>query len=119
MTQDGLINNILDTCGMGDCNPNTIPTDVQDPLVTYSKVNPTQYQDWWKYASVIVIMVYVTNNSRTGIAFDVRHCARFTHKPKHSHQKAVMSICRYFQGDCNDGEIDVLVIRPSSNMAVD
>ena len=39
MTQDGLINKIINTCSMGYCYPNTTPTTVQYPLGTDAKGN--------------------------------------------------------------------------------
>ena len=42
MIQDGLINRIIKTCGMDDCNPKTTQNSVQDPLETYTKGNPVE-----------------------------------------------------------------------------
>ena len=104
MTQDGLIKNILKNFGMDDYNPKTIPKVVQDPFGTDAKGNPMQYQDWWKYASVITILVYVANNSSPEIAFIVHKCARFTHNYKQSYEKSVMRIYNYIQGNIKDGK---------------
>ena len=46
MTQDGIINNIINTCGIKGFNNSTTQTDVQYLLVTDAMKNPTHYQDW-------------------------------------------------------------------------
>ena len=45
MTQDGLIYNIINTCGINYCNPSTIQTAIKSPLGTDAMKNQTQYQD--------------------------------------------------------------------------
>ena len=79
ITQDNLINNIIKTCGIYDCNTNTKPTAIQDTLGTDTKVNTDQYQDQCKYASVIVILIYVSSNFTSKIDFAVHQCVRLTH----------------------------------------
>ena len=119
MTQDGIINNIINTCGIKGFNNSTTQTDVQYLLVTDAMKNPTQYQDQEKYSSVIIILMYVTNKSCQNLAFSVQQCTKTNHNSKDSHDNEVLSICRYLQCNINDGKSKVLVIRHSSNMAVD
>ena len=53
-------------------------------------------------------------HSRPEIAFAVHQCARFTHGTKHSHEKAVLQICKYLEGTIDDG----LILRPSKELQV-
>ena len=82
MNQDDLKNKIIKTYGMDGCNPKKNPTTVESSLGKYANGKPMQYQDWWKHASVIVMLMYVTSNPHTKIDFSVHQCARFTHNPK-------------------------------------
>ena len=90
MTQDGLINNTIKIFGIKGYNPSTTQTYVQSPLGTDAMKDPTQYQDQWKYSLVIIILMYVTNNSCQNILFSVHQCAKINHNPKHSHEKEVL-----------------------------
>ena len=47
MTQYGLINNIINTCGIMGCNYSTINTAVQSSLVTFAMKKLTKYQYQW------------------------------------------------------------------------
>ena len=71
MTQDGVINKFIKTFRMDNFNNNTTHMDVKYHLGGNKKGKLTQYQDWWKYASVIRILMYVARNSRPEIAFAV------------------------------------------------
>ena len=87
MTQDGLIYTIINTCNMYDCNNSATQKYVQSPFQTDAMKNTTQYQDQWKYSSVIIIMMYVTSNSCPDIEFPVHQYAIFTHNHKYSYEK--------------------------------
>ena len=86
MTQTGLIDKILSTTGMEDCNSITTPADSQ----TLGKdVNGKPFEESWNYAQVVGMLLYVSSNSRPDICFAVHQAARFTHDPKQSHAVAV------------------------------
>ena len=53
--------------------------------------------------------MYLASNSRPEITFAVHQCARFNHGTKHSHEKALLHICRYLKGTKNDG----LILKPN------
>eukprot|EP00957_Ditylum_brightwellii_P098930 7536491-Ditylum_brightwellii.AAC.1 len=55
------------------------------------------------------MMIYLASNSRPEITFAVCQCARFTHGTKHSHEKAILQICRYLKGMQFEG----LIIKPN------
>ena len=90
LTQTGLIDKILETTGMKDCNPNATPALVT-PLGT--DLDGAPRQDAWNYASVIGMLLYLASSTRADIQYAVHQCARFTHDPKRSHEEAVKRIC--------------------------
>ena len=61
------------------------------------------------------MMLYIASNTRPDISFVIQQCARFTHNPKVSHEKAVKRICRYLQGTKENS----LVFNPSKKLVVD
>eukprot|EP00957_Ditylum_brightwellii_P019227 1449315-Ditylum_brightwellii.AAC.1 len=52
----------------------------------------------WNYASVVGMLMYLTSKSSPEIAFAAHQCVRFTHCIKHSHEQAVLQICKYSTG---------------------
>ena len=115
LTQTGLIDKILLTTGMQDCNPATSPTSGPGPLGSDNHGKDATLQDRWSYASVVGMMMYLASNSRPEISFAVHQCARFTHNTKHSHEKALLHICKYLQGTKDNG----LILRPKNILQVD
>eukprot|EP00957_Ditylum_brightwellii_P146113 11124788-Ditylum_brightwellii.AAC.1 len=49
------------------------------------------------------MLMYLASNSRPEVAFAVHQCARITHGTKHSHEKAILQICKYLKRTKNDG----------------
>ena len=66
LTQTGLINKILETVGMYDCNNRVPPTKVT-PLGT--NINRTHRKEWWNYASVIEMLICISSNAHPEIKF--------------------------------------------------
>ena len=95
--QTGLINKILATTGMTDCNGKKTPTTSDAPLGTNPRVDPARYQNKWSYASVVGMMMYLASNSQPEIQFAVHQCARFTHNFNSTHEDAILRICRYLK----------------------
>ena len=77
MTQDGLINNILKTCGMKHCELSQNTTYMEDPIRTDSLGKEVNIQEEWKYASVIGMLMYSASNFSPYIAFVFHQCVRF------------------------------------------
>ena len=114
LTQPGLITKILETTGMQECRTTTCPTASSGPL-GYDKTGlPCMYQDKWKYSSIIGMLLYLCN-SRPDIAFALHQCARFTHNPKRSHEKAILHICRYLKGTKEKG----LILNPTKSLSLE
>ena len=108
MTQEGLIQKILDATGMQDCNPNRTPT-TKEALGTDEDGEPME--DSWNYRSVIGMMMHLTTNTRLDISYAVSQVARFSHNPKKSHSAAVKMIICYLTGKKTNG---VIYKRPKS-----
>jgi Reverse transcriptase (RNA-dependent DNA polymerase) len=112
LTQPALIARIIETTGMMEANPRTTPA----PQETLGKgVDGPAMSEEWNYASVVGMLLFVSNNTRPELAFAVNQCARFTHNPKQSHALAVKAIVRYLVGSREQG----LILKPTKNLAVD
>ena len=68
MTQKGLINKIIETAGMTDCNPSWTPA-LTTPLGTDPNGEPMD--ESWNYRSIIGILLYLTTNTRPDCALAV------------------------------------------------
>jgi len=106
MTQKGLIKKLLKTTDMENCNPNKVPASTiglgLDPTGKLYDQNP------FDYASVVGMLLYLSNHTRPDITFAVSQVARFTHAPKLSHVSAIKTIIRYLAGTKDQG----IIVRP-------
>ena len=114
LTQKGLIQNVLKATGMVNCNAKESPTKSDGKPLGSDKLGEPAKESW-SYSSVVGMLLYLASNSRPDISFAVHQCARFTHNPKVSHEKAIIRICRYLKGTQEEG----LIYEPSSEMTVD
>ena len=80
MTQKGLIEKVLRTTKMTDCNSKATPASTI-PLGT--NTDGEGFKEEWEYPSVIGMLLYLSSNSRPDIQFAVHQCARFCHNPRH------------------------------------
>ena len=79
----GLIEKVISSAGMKDCNPNWTPT-TQAGLGSDPNGEPYDSVEW-NYASIVGMILYLSNITRPGITFAVSQVARFRSKPKKSH----------------------------------
>jgi hypothetical protein len=112
LTQTGLINKILETMGMQNCNGTYTPAEIT-PLAKHDDLPLATPK--WNYPSVVGMLLYLSNNSRPDIAFAVHQCARYTHAPRDPHVKAIIRIVRYLQQTKTRG----LVLKPKRHLCVD
>ena len=112
LRQRGLIDKILVTCGMVDCNTKSTPCN-QVPLGSDPSGDPVTGK--FEYASVVGMLMYLSSNSRPDIQYAVHQCARFTHFPKKSHEDAIHRLCRYLKGTKEKG----LILKPSDDLTLD
>ena len=106
MTQAGLIKKIVKTTEMEDSNPNWTPT-TQVALGSDPEGKPFD-QHPFNYASVVGMLLYLSNNTRPDITFAVSQVARFTASPKQSHATAIKSIVRYLVRTADKG----IIVKP-------
>ena len=83
LTQKGLIDKLLKTCGMSNCNSKAMPAS-STPLGTDAK--GPKHDEPWDYAQAVGMAMYLCNNTRPDIQFATHQCARFSHTPKASHK---------------------------------
>lgn len=112
LKQTGLIDRVLNLCDMTDCNTKATPAN-QTPLGTDENGAPCEAK--WEYASAVGMLMYLSSNSRPDIQFAVHQCARFTHRPRRSHELAILRICRYLKGTREHG----LIFHPKKSMKLD
>lgn len=109
MTQKGLIKKIIATCDMEGCNPNWNPTS---QVSLGSDPDGEAYnQIPFHYASVVGMLLYLSNNTRLDITFAVSQVSRFTAAPKKSHASAVKTIARYLARTAENG----IVVKPDGS----
>ena len=109
MTQKGLIKKVIETANMTNCNPNWTPctqvalgSDPEGELYDGEK---------FSYASIVGMLLYLSNNTRPDITYAVSQVARFTHSPKKSHAAAVKSIIRYLAKTPDKG----IIVKPDGS----
>jgi hypothetical protein len=112
LKQPGLIARVINVMELNDSNRKFTPTTT-DALGADKNGDPCE--EAWSYSSVVGMMMYLASNSRPDIAFAVHQCARFTHAPKASHERALKRIGRYLLATKERG----MVIRPSSELKLD
>ena len=61
------------------------------------------------------MILYLASNTRPYISFAVNQCAQFTHNTQASNETSEKRICRYLQGNRNNG----IVFNPSKKLVVD
>ena len=101
LLQTGLIDKVLKLCGVDDGYNSKKTPCVTEPLGTNPQGEPCKAE--WGYASAVGMLMYLCSNSRPDIQFAVHQCARFTHCPKHTHEEAIIRICRYLLGTRDKG----------------
>ena len=112
LTQKGLIQKIIDTTGMQDCNPNWVPTSM-----TALGIDPdgSLMNESWSYPSVVGMLLYLSTNTRPDISFAVSQVARFNHSPKRSHATAIKTIVRYLHKTQDKG----MIVQPSGDLSIE
>ena len=112
LTQTGLIDKVLATTGMTDCNGVDTPSTTT-PIGLDTHGDP--FVESWQYNSVIGMLMYLSANTRPDIAYAVHQAARFSHAPRNSHAVAVRRILRYLQKTKTMG----ITLKPTSDQRVD
>lgn len=106
MTQKGLIEKIIQTTKMEGYKPNTTPA--QQVALGSDKEGELWDQRDWNCASIVGMLLCVSNDTRPDITFAVSQVARFTAQPRLSHARAIKTIVRYLAGTKDKG----IVVKP-------
>jgi hypothetical protein len=75
-----------------NCNGCDTPT-ATSPI--HADQDGPAFNESWQNASVIGMMMYLSNNTRPNIAYAVHQAAKFMHCPCQSHAVGVNKIARY------------------------
>jgi hypothetical protein len=94
LTQPGLIDRILTTMNLENCNGCDTPAFMSP--IRADQDGPA-FNESWQYDSVIGMMMYLANNRCPDIAYTVHQAARFTHHPCQSHAVGVKKIAQYLK----------------------
>jgi hypothetical protein len=112
LTQPGLIDEILTTMNLENCNGCDTPATTSP--IHADQDGPT-FNESWQYDSVIGMMMYLANNTRPDIADAVDQAARFTHHPRQSHAVGVKKIARHLK----QTKLEGMFISPQDSLRVD
>ena len=91
LTQTGLTSKIIKCARMEDCNSNRTPASTSALGADVDGKLWIDTKEGFDYASAVGMLLYLANNTRPDIAFAVHQCAQFTHAPRLSHAKALLS----------------------------
>jgi hypothetical protein len=112
VTQKGLINEIVETAGVTDCNPNWTPASTA-PLG--SDPDGEEMDETWNCRSIIGTLLCLTTNTRPDLAFAVSQAARFCHNPKKSHATGVKTVIRHSHRTSDKG----MIVKPTGILGLE
>ena len=112
MTQKGLIDKVLKTAQMEDCNPNSVPAAMKG---LGSDKEGAPFSESWSYRAITGMLLYLSTNTRPDITFAVSQIARFSAAPKQSHATAVKTLLRYLKGTRDKGTL----VKPTDHLHLD
>lgn len=112
LLQIGLIDRIVNAMGLQDANGKDTPAEVK-PLVR-DEGGDLRTEDW-NYASVVGMLLYLSNNSRPDLTYAVNQCARYSRDPRKSHEQALKRIGRYLIQTKEKG----LIVKPSGTLKLE
>jgi hypothetical protein len=107
MTQEGLINSIIEALDLPGANAKYTPAI--DALGRCKEAAPLQAS--YNYRSVVGMLMYLCNSTRPDIAFAVHQCARFSHDPRAPHGVALKRIGTYLLSTRDKG----LIMKPGDD----
>ncbi|CAJ1969020.1 unnamed protein product [Cylindrotheca closterium] len=112
LKQKGLTERIIEALNI-DHEPQKHTPPLKEPLGKDKNGDPANGS--FSYASVIGMALYLCGHSRPDIQFALSQCARFIHRTKHSHEKALIRIGQYLKSSVNEG----LILRPTDSFDIE
>jgi hypothetical protein len=113
LTQKGLTKRVIEALGLEMTSTSALTPAESRALGADLEGSPCQ--ESYNYASVVGILMYLSNTTRPDLAFAVHQCARFTHCPKRSHELALKRIGRYLVGTADKG----MLMKPDKTLDID
>ena len=101
LIQGGIIGDVLNLCGMVDCNP--ISTPMEPNLKLKRNLDNPSIMTTFPYRRAIGMLLYLAVGTRPDIAFAVNYLSRFVTCYDESHWAAVKRLARYLKGTGNIG----------------
>ena len=101
LTQQGLINRIIEATGMQGANSKKTPAT--EVLVKHKDADP--FDNSYNMRSVVGMLNYLAGTSRPETSFAVHQCSRFQADPKKPHGSAVKRIVAYLIETRNQGMV--------------
>jgi hypothetical protein len=95
LTQTGLMEKVLKAAGLQDCNRCLTPASTTP---VGSDVDGAPFIEYWEYASIVGMLMYLAAITHPYITYAVHQAARYTHDSRASHAVAIKSIPRYIKG---------------------
>ena len=89
LTQIGLIDIILSAMGLANSTEVEAPAEYE---ALHKDKDGINYDTLFNYPSIVGMLIYLQNNTRTDIAFNVLQCVRYTFCPKLSCDKGLKRI---------------------------
>jgi hypothetical protein len=107
LTQKGLIERVISAMGLEGATPKATPAE-SGALPSDASGDPCDEN--FNYRSVVGMLMYLSSNTRPDLTFAVHQCARFSHRPRRSHEQALKRIGRYLVGTKTKG----LILTPNA-----
>ena len=85
MTQTGLIDRIIQALGLDSSNVTVKWTPASRELLVKDLNGPPATGEF-NYASVVGMLLYLSGNTRSDLAYAVNCCARYMTNPRESHE---------------------------------
>lgn len=104
LSQEALIDKLLENEGMQHCNPSEIPAretltePPNGPMTEEEELFMKKGDKLARYISIIGVLLYLTRCTRPDIAYAVGYLSRHTNKPRKIHWKALMCVLKYLKG---------------------
>ena len=116
MKQTGLINRVIKALGLDDGYAKGKYTTAKAKLLVKDEVGEAA-DEFFSYASVVGLLLYLSGHTRPNIAYAVNCCARYMFAPKysHSHELALKRIGQYLKNTSERG----MVIQPTRKLDLD
>jgi hypothetical protein len=103
LTQTPLIQELVDTLGLSECNPTLTPMKPGTRLYTYHKPQVPDGPRTKLYQHTVGVLQYLNQWTRPDIAYAVYELSRHQSNPGAVHMDAAKRVVRYLRGTSNYG----------------